>query len=86
MNRLSEDLDHILHHVGDKWYELKDKSIFITGGTGFFGCWLLESLIWANKEYGLNTKAIVLTRNYKAVQKKAPHLSNDSYINFTEYP
>ena len=42
MNRLSEDLDHILHHVGDNWNELKDESIFITGGTGFFGCWLLD--------------------------------------------
>ena len=84
MNRLSEDLDHILHYVGDNWNELKDESIFITGGTGFFGCWLLESLVWANKKLGLNAKAVVLTRNYKAFHKKAPHLSKDSSINFVE--
>ena len=71
-NPLHEDLDHILVHTSDLWEELRNKKIFITGGTGFFGCWLLESLIWANDKLGINADAVVLTRDYNAFHKKSP--------------
>jgi len=81
-NPLASDLDHILTHTHDLWEELRDKRIFITGGTGFFGCWLLESFAWANDKLGLNAEALVLTRNYKAFLKKAPHLATHLAIKF----
>ncbi len=70
------DLDHILAHTQGLWEELRDGRIFITGGTGFFGCWLLESFAWANEKLKLNATATVLTRNPSAFQKKIPHLAS----------
>ena len=75
-NPLSLDLDHILLHTEGLWQELRGQHLFITGGTGFVGCWLLESFLWANQKLDLNAQAIVLTRDPAAFRRRAPHLAN----------
>jgi dTDP-glucose 4,6-dehydratase len=72
---LAADLDHILAHTAGVWEELRGKRIFITGGTGFFGCWLLKSFLWANDRLGLDALAVVLTRNAQAFRTKARHVA-----------
>ena len=79
-NPLRQDLEHILDHTSALWEELKGGRIFITGGTGFFGCWLLESFLWANERLALGAEAHVLTRNLEAFRQKAPHLAGNSAI------
>ncbi len=69
------DLEHILEHTRDLWDELHGERIFITGGTGFFGCWLLESFLWANARLKLGSRTAVLTRSPQAFAAKAPHLA-----------
>lgn len=81
-NPLEEDLDHILARTKGLWDELRDKKIFITGGTGFFGCWFLESFARANEKLTLNASMFVLTRDIEAFRQKAPHLSNNPSIHF----
>ena len=83
-NRLSCDLDYILKHTLPLWDSLRDQRIFITGGTGFFGCWLLESFVWANRLLNLNASAVVLTRNAAQFEKKCPHLFLDPSLTFHE--
>lgn len=82
MNPLSADLDLILSRTEGLWEEVRGQRIFITGGTGFFGCWLLESFAWANDKLGLNAEAHVLTRDFEAFEKKAPHLAGHPAIRF----
>jgi dTDP-glucose 4,6-dehydratase len=74
-NRLAADLDHVLAGMGTDWDDLRGARIFVSGGTGFFGCWLLETLLWANDWRGLNAEAVVLTRNPAAFTARAPHLA-----------
>jgi hypothetical protein len=67
MKRLPiEDLEHIFENTQDIWESFRGKSIFLTGGTGFFGKWLLESFIYANEKLALNSKITTLTRNPEA--------------------
>jgi nucleoside-diphosphate-sugar epimerase len=79
---LAADLDHVLTHTYELWEELRGKQIFLTGGTGFFGCWLLESFAWANEKLNLNASVLVLTRNLNAFRQKAPHLVTQPAIKF----
>jgi dTDP-glucose 4,6-dehydratase len=48
--------------------QLKNKKIFITGGTGYMGKCLLDLFLHANKELNLNLHITLLTRSIKKFQ------------------
>lgn len=79
-NRLAHDLDHILARTEPLWLDLRGQRILITGATGFFGCWLLESFAWANRRLDLGAQAVALSRHPGKLAEKAPHLLNDPAI------
>lgn len=84
MNIIEQDLEHILEHTRDLWDELRGKRIFITGGTGFFGRWLLESFAYANTKLNLKSSITVLSRNPDAFIRRAPELCRDTAITFCQ--
>ena len=79
-----EDIGSILSHTGILWERLRGGRLFLTGGTGFFGCWLLESFVAAHDTYGLEAEVVVLTRDPGQFAKKAPHLSAHSAIRLVQ--
>ncbi len=79
---IENDLDFVLTAVGDNWSKLQQARIFITGGTGFIGCWLLESLRHADQRLGLGLQVTVLTRAPAAFNRKVPHLADYSGFHF----
>jgi nucleoside-diphosphate-sugar epimerase len=78
------DLEHVYVHTQDLWEEARGKSIFITGGTGFFGVWLLETICYVNDRLDLRLKATVLTRYAACFLEKCPHLRKRNELNFIE--
>ncbi|MFG1423680.1 NAD-dependent epimerase/dehydratase family protein [Roseixanthobacter liquoris] len=66
----------VFRHTAGVWAQMRGARIFVTGGTGFVGCWLLESLRYAETRQPLDIEVTVLTRNVDAFAAKAPHLAS----------
>ena len=79
-NPLARDLDHVLSHTEDLWPLVRGERFFLTGGTGFVGTWLTESLLWANRRLSLGISAVLLTRNPDAFRRRSPHLAEDPAV------
>lgn len=62
------------------WESVRGKQIFLSGGTGFFGAWLLESLAHCNRRLNLNLTATVLSRAPEAFAQRMPHLASNPAI------
>lgn len=60
------------------WAEARGKRIFLTGGTGFFGPWLVESFIYANEQLDLGAELVVLTRDPAGARERLPMLKHPS--------
>lgn len=68
-----EDLNLIANKLARDFAFFKNKKIFLTGGTGFFGKWILTAIKFLNEKYNLNASVTILTRDptlfYKTNQK-----------------
>lgn len=80
-----DDLQLILEKTPTNvWDKLRGRRIFITGGTGFIGCWLLEALVWSNEQLGLDISVSVLSRQPSNFIAKAPHLATHNIIHLVQ--
>ncbi len=80
MSIFEEDLENISQALAGDFAELKDKNIFVTGGTGFVGTWLVYSFLkFAQK---LNSKMFLISRNPELFLKKHPALKSHPNLHF----
>jgi nucleoside-diphosphate-sugar epimerase len=70
-----EDLNLIANKLVKDFFFFKNKKIFLTGGTGFFGKWLLETFIFLNTNHDLNISVSILSRSPDKFKKSYPHIS-----------
>lgn len=76
----AKDLDHILAHTEPLWNDAHGGRIFLSGATGFFGSWLLESLLHCNRALNLKLSATVLCRDPETYSRRMPHVAADPAI------
>ena len=74
------DLDHVLQQAAGAFQSLAGARLFVTGGTGFVGSWLVESLLRANDRLNLGISAVLLTRDPDRFRSANPHLSNHAAL------
>ncbi|MBI4855214.1 MAG: NAD-dependent epimerase/dehydratase family protein [Acetobacterium woodii] len=77
---VQEDIECIFKIVGNDLNRLQGKRVLITGGTGFIGTWLLETISWLNKNSNQPCRVYVPTRNPEAFARKALHLASNPGI------
>lgn len=74
------DIEYVLQTTEKLWPEVRGQRIFLTGGTGFFGCWLLETFLAANDAFGLDAGITVLSRSTEGFRQRSPHLANHRVV------
>ena len=79
-----QDLELIALKLGTDFDFYRNKNIFLTGGTGFFGKWLLETFIHLNKKHSLNTTVTILSRSPNKFKGSFPHLCNHNHFKFVQ--
>lgn len=74
---MSEAFDAIVRRVPDGiWQKLHGSRWFVTGGTGWFGRNLLETVVRANARLGTKISVVALSRDPGRFAAAAPHLAN----------
>jgi nucleoside-diphosphate-sugar epimerase len=71
-----EDLNFVADHNTDLWGDLRDSKIFLTGGTGFYGVWLVQTFCSINEKFELNAQLTVLSRNPFEFKKRFPSIAD----------
>ena len=76
----SQDLDEIAASTCIPWRELDGARLFVTGATGFWGAWLLESFAHARQIHNLDTHLTFLSRDPAAFLSARAHLKSCKYL------
>ena len=78
------DAEAVLDGRCHRLSSLRGQHVFISGGTGFLGTWLLELIKILNEAYGFGLRATVYSRQARAFAARWPHLGQIAGVRFEE--
>jgi dTDP-glucose 4,6-dehydratase len=64
------DLDEVVECTEDLFRSLRGARVFLTGGTGFYGVWLVSAFAHARRRLGLDIPLTILSRDPEAARAK----------------
>lgn len=67
------------------WDMLQNKSLLISGATGLVGSFLIDVIMYLNKEYSLDCKLYALGRNEEKAKARFTYCYNSSMFKFIPY-
>lgn len=71
-----DDLNHMFYGLSTyDWSYFKGKRLFVTGGSGFIGKWLLSALIEADHRLSLGCRIEILTRSPLIFSRAIPQIA-----------
>lgn len=68
----------------DSLSALRGARVLVTGGTGFMGTWLAETIAYLNDEHGFGTEVFLLSRRASEFAERAPHLAARGDVSLLE--
>jgi dTDP-glucose 4,6-dehydratase len=74
------DLEQIYALAQNDFQVLAGASLFMTGCTGLVGKWLVDGILWANRNAALDCRVTVLTRDAALVRRAMPHWAGGDSI------
>jgi dTDP-glucose 4,6-dehydratase len=81
---LRDDLDSVIDMAADDLRIFRNARIYLTGGTGFVGTWMLASIVRANARQNLHISVDVLSRNPGAFGLREAELSRSPGVRVIE--
>jgi dTDP-glucose 4,6-dehydratase len=81
-DQLARDLDEIVERAADDLDALAGQRLYITGGTGFVGSWILHTIAHANRRRETAIRADILSRDPTAFARREPELAADAAFEF----
>jgi nucleoside-diphosphate-sugar epimerase len=76
------DLAEIVAQAADDFEVLRGARLFISGGTGFFGKWLLGAFAYAEAQLGLGLRITILSRDPDAFLARHPEVARELPFRF----
>ena len=79
---VAEDCRLAFNEVQNKLRSLQNKTLLVTGGTGFMGSWLTEMVHYMNENHEMNIRLFLMARSQNRLEKNLPHIKSSKNIKF----